>query len=660
MKRTYLSASLFIVVLVLFLGLLTACAPDSLPGATATPSDTPTLAVQETPTAPAETPVSSEAAPTDAASGLVGAPWLAEAIVDASGSLTPTLVGTTISATFADGSVTGSAGCNNYITTFDATGDSIKFGPVVTTRKVCVEPGGVMEQETAYTRSLEKTAGYAIADGKLRLLDADGAPLVRYITTEPAANTLDAAVLGNMAYQSTVSQVGEVTLTDGQSLKTTGEGATEQVSTMLTDKVAVGDLNSVASAAVVLATNTGGSGVFMDLAVVQSVDGKPTNVATTSLGDRVSIDSLAIENNQILVEMVTHGPDDPLCCPTQHVMAAYELQNGELKQVALQELGTVEPESAPAEAMTTTVTAGEAMTATKSADLSGEVWQWLGTTGGTAKAVTPKFPEKYTLAFLLDGKVTLRADCNRGGGTYQIDGAKLTIDAATLTRKACPQGSLGNRFVHDLNAVASRTMTDGNLVLTLKAGAGDMKFEPQPAPAEEQATPAAAEATPATPEAETTPEATAEVTPEATPVSESESATASTAITDTTAASTAMTDTTASPQLTGVVWEWLGTTYSNDKQYIVKWPARYSVLFAADGTAQLLADCNNGSGTYQTEGSSLSLDVAATTKKACEADSKAKKFIDELNQAASYVFDGENLVINLKVDTGNMTFQPAP
>ncbi len=648
MKCTYLSTSLFIVVLVLFLGLLTACAPDSLPGATAIPRDTPTLAAQETPTAPAETPVSvatpvsSEAAPTatDAASGLEGAPWLAEAIVDASGSLTPTIAGTTISATFADGSVTGSAGCNDYVTTFEATGDSIKFGPVVTTRKMCVEPNGVMEQETAYARSLESAAAYAIVDGKLGLLDADGATLVRYITTEPAENALDAAALGNMSYQSTLTQSGTVTLTDGQSLQMTGEGASEQIATMLTDKAAFGDLNGESSAAVILGTNTGGSGVFMDLAVVQRVDGKPTNVATASLGDRVRTYSLAIENNQILVEMVTHGPDDPMCCPTQHVMAAYELQNGELKQVALQELGTVEPETAPAEVMTATALAGEVMTATTSADLSGVVWQWLGTTSGTGKAVAPKFPGKYTLAFLPEGKVTLRVDCNRGGGAYQIDGASLTIDAATLTRKACPQGSLGNRFVRELNAVVTYVMTEGNLVLNLKADAGDMKFEPQPAAAEKQPTAAAAEATPATPEAESTPAAT----PEATPAPASET----------------MTDTAAGPQLTGLVWEWLGTSYSNDKQFIVKWPARYSVLFAAAGAVQLLADCNNGGGSYQTEGSSLSLDVAASTKKACEASSKSQKFIDELNQAASYVFDGENLVINLKVDTGNMKLQPAP
>ncbi len=651
MKRTYLSASLFIVVIVLFMGLLTACASDSVPGATAIPSDTPTLAAQATPAVHSETPVPSEAATAvtnaaDAASGLEGAPWLAEAVVNASGSLTPTLAGTTISATFADGSVTGSAGCNDYVTSYEVTGDSIKFGPVVTTRKMCVEPSGVMDQETAYARSLETAVAFTVVAGRLGLLDPNGSTLASYVSPEPAANALDATALRNMTYQSALTPSGMVTLTDGMYLQTIGEGATDQIATMFSDRIATGDLNGEFSAATVLATNTGGSGVFMELAVVQMVDGKPTNVATTSLGDRVRIYSLAIESNQILVEMVTHGPDDPMCCPTQHVMAAYELQNGELKQVALQELGTVEPETAPAEAMTTTATAGEAMTATQSADLSGVVWQWLGSTSETGKAAKPKFPEKYTLAFLLDGRVTLRVDCNRGGGAYQMDGANLTIDAATLTRRACPQGSLGNRFVRDLNAVTSHAMMDGGPVLTLKDGAGEMKFEAQPAPEEKQPTPAAVDATPTTPEAE----ATVEAALEATPAPESEAA----------AASTSMTDTIDSPQLTGVVWEWLGSSYSNDKQHIVKWPSRYTVLFSVDGTVQLLADCNNGTGTYHTEGSGLSLDVAATANKACASGSKSQNFIDELNQAASFVFEDENLVINLKVDTGNMNFQPAP
>jgi hypothetical protein len=104
---------------------------------------------------------------------------------------------------------------------------------------------------------------------------------------------------------------------------------------MLTDYAATGDLNGdgVPDAAVVLATNSGGSGVFIDLAAVVVEEGQPVNVAITPLGDRVQINSLTIQDGQIIVDMVTHGPDDPMCCPTQQVVETYELQGYELVKI---------------------------------------------------------------------------------------------------------------------------------------------------------------------------------------------------------------------------------------------------------------------------------------------------------------------------------------
>jgi hypothetical protein len=40
------------------------------------------------------------------------------------------------------------------------------------------------------------------------------------------------------------------------------------------------------------------------------------------------------ENGTIVVDMVEAGEDDPLCCPTQHVINLYALQNGELVEVS--------------------------------------------------------------------------------------------------------------------------------------------------------------------------------------------------------------------------------------------------------------------------------------------------------------------------------------
>jgi len=60
--------------------------------------------------------------------------------------------------TFAsDGTVSGSAGCNRFTSTFEAEGAALRFGPAATTRRLC--PGdGVMEQEQAFLRALATVA----------------------------------------------------------------------------------------------------------------------------------------------------------------------------------------------------------------------------------------------------------------------------------------------------------------------------------------------------------------------------------------------------------------------------------------------------------------------------------------------------------------------
>ena len=56
-------------------------------------------------------------------------------------------------------------------------------------------------------------------------------------------------------------------------------------------------------------------------------DGELVDIANMNLGDRVQINSLAIEDGKIVVDIVTHGADDPMCCPTQEVVKRYELQD---------------------------------------------------------------------------------------------------------------------------------------------------------------------------------------------------------------------------------------------------------------------------------------------------------------------------------------------
>ena len=68
--------------------------------------------------------------------------------------------GTQITATFSGGTVSGSAGCNDYNGTVTPVADYFTISAITTTLQECAEPAGVMEQEQAYLAALEGTAGY--------------------------------------------------------------------------------------------------------------------------------------------------------------------------------------------------------------------------------------------------------------------------------------------------------------------------------------------------------------------------------------------------------------------------------------------------------------------------------------------------------------------
>jgi hypothetical protein len=97
-------------------------------------------------------------------------------------------------------------------------------------------------------------------------------------------------------------------------------------------KIALGNLspNQTKDAAVIYAYNTGGTGNFTMLAAVINDQGRPKDIARTDLGDRVKINSLSIQAGKIIIDMVTHGPNDPACCPTVKKRATYVLVGDKL------------------------------------------------------------------------------------------------------------------------------------------------------------------------------------------------------------------------------------------------------------------------------------------------------------------------------------------
>jgi heat shock protein HslJ len=112
--------------------------------------------------------------------------------------------------------------------------------------------------------------------------------------------------------------------------------------------------------------------------------------------------------------------------------------------------------------------------------------------------------------------------------------------------------------------------------------------------------------------------------------------------------------------LTQGLWLWQRTEYGNDTSVTAPDPSTYTISFQADGRLALQVDCNRGTGTYTVSGPQLTIEPGATTLIACGPGSQDRVFLQDLRNVGAYVLDGSNLVLNLKMDGGNMIFSPQP
>ena len=112
---------------------------------------------------------------------LTGTTWRLTGYNNGKGGFVSVLVDTEITAVFGnDGSLSGSAGCNRYTASYELEGESISIGPAGYTRKMCAEPEGIMEQESAYLTALESVTAYQIKGNALQVFGADGMRLASY------------------------------------------------------------------------------------------------------------------------------------------------------------------------------------------------------------------------------------------------------------------------------------------------------------------------------------------------------------------------------------------------------------------------------------------------------------------------------------------------
>ena len=104
-----------------------------------------------------------------------------------------------------------------------------------------------------------------------------------------------------------------------------GQGA-DYIKVTLLPEIAYGDLNmdGISDAAVILAENSGGSGSFLSLVPVLAASESPAPQNGVSLGDRVQVKAINLQDGIVSVSLLVQGPNDPMCCPSQPQTRVYQ------------------------------------------------------------------------------------------------------------------------------------------------------------------------------------------------------------------------------------------------------------------------------------------------------------------------------------------------
>jgi|GEM_PF-3669276 len=140
--------------------------------------------------------------------------------------------------------------------------------------------------------------------------------------------TLD--VLSNMTYR--LSDKGTPTIVR----LIRSKGHNEQGEFRLdTEHFALGDLggDGVDDAIAVLVSSGSGSGAFYYLVAVMQRKGALETPAVKRLGDRIKINEISIRDGIVTVDMITQGPKDPMCCPTERQVLKLIIQENNFVSV---------------------------------------------------------------------------------------------------------------------------------------------------------------------------------------------------------------------------------------------------------------------------------------------------------------------------------------
>ena len=123
---------------------------------------------------------------------------------------------------------------------------------------------------------------------------------------------------------------------------------------------------------------------------------------------------------------------------------------------------------------------GPAAPEASAGELEGTRWRLVKIMSMDDRTWEPDDEAGYTLEFGPDGAMSVRADCNRGSGTWTSESpGQLRFGVIAATMAACPPGSLHDRYMMQFEWIRSYVLSDGRLYLATMADGAIIEFAPQ-------------------------------------------------------------------------------------------------------------------------------------------------------------------------------------
>ena len=99
------------------------------------------------------------------------------------------------------------------------------------------------------------------------------------------------------------------------------------------------------------------------------------------------------------------------------------------------------------------------------------VWKLQSLTTSDGTTVTIEKPELFTLEFSDATRLAARFDCNRGAGSFALNGDTMTIGAMAVTKAYCAETArIGDLFTAAIFGDQAVSVTARSLVLSSSRG----------------------------------------------------------------------------------------------------------------------------------------------------------------------------------------------